>query len=255
MIENIDIYQFQDYRLFLKAWVKHQKNSWGLWARLSKAANCQPAYFTQAMKYLNLNQQETEYFLLLLEYQRAGTKNLSTFYFKKISNIQKERQDLSNRLKRKNVEVTLDANLYYSTWYWSALHVITTIPEFQTTQSIAQKLCIPIETATRCLKSLEEQGLITQDSNRWKWISGDIHIPKNSPLIGMHHKNWRDKAVQDSLEPKTEGIHYTTVSSLSKKDFDLLKEKILEFIDETAKITGPSKEEELICFTCDLFKI
>lgn len=270
MNENIDIYQFQDYRSFIKTWVKVQKNSWGLWARLSKAANCQPAYFTQAMKgsvqltqehilnlseYLKLNQQETEYFLLLLEYQRAGTKNLSSFYLKKISYLQKEKQDLSNRLNRKNVEIQLDANLYYSAWYWSAIHIMTTIPEFQTTNAIAERLCIPVETTMRCLQSLKEQGLIVQESNRWKWVSGDIHIPKKSPLIGMHHKNWRDKAVQDSLEPNTDGIHFTTVSSISKKDFELIKKRIFDLIDEAAKITGPSQEEELICFTCDIFKV
>ena len=67
-------------------------------------------------------------------------------------------------------------------------------------------------------------------------------------MIGIHHSNWRQKAV-------SEGVHYTSVYSISQKDYQHLKEKMLDLIEYSRKVVGPSKEEELICFACDIFAI
>lgn len=85
--------------------------------------------------------------------------------------------------------------------------------------------------------------------------TGDLHIPKNSPMIGIHHNNWRQRAVLDSTLPNTEGVHYTAVYSISRKDHEHLKTKVLDLVEQSRKIVAPSKEEELICFTCDLFEV
>lgn len=50
-------------------------------------------------------------------------------------------------------------------------------------------------------------------------------------------------------------IPYTMVQSMTVPAAEKIKQRLLEFIDESRKITGPSKEEELICITCDLFRV
>jgi hypothetical protein len=51
-----------------------------------------------------------------------------------------------------------------------------------------------------------------------------------------------------------ESVHYTVVQSLSKVDFERVKQRLLELIQETARISGPSKEEKLMCLACDFFE-
>lgn len=42
---------------------------------------------------------------------------------------------------------------------------------------------------------------------------------------------------------------------MNRADWGCLKEKMLALIEESRKIVGPSKEEELIGMTCDLFRV
>jgi hypothetical protein len=61
--------------------------------------------------------------------------------------------------------------------------------------------------------------------------------------------------VQKSQEPGGDGVHFTIVQSLSRADFESVKRLVLETIDGYRKIANPSKEEELICFTTDFFRV
>lgn len=266
----IEIFNFDDYRAYLKAKVLEGKDSWGMWARLAKAAGCQATYLSQAMKgkvlltadhiigianYLSLSDPEKDYLLLLLDLARAGTKPLKEYLQSKIKKIRAERDDIAKRFNQPKLEIGAKESLYYSAWFWSAIHIIVTIPEFKTSAAIANRLLIPIQLVDHALATLEFHGIVQRSGNKWNLLTSDIHIPKDSPMIGMHHSNWRQKAVNDALTPNTEGVHFTGVYSISKSDLQHLKEKILDLIEYSRKVVGPSKEEELVCMNCDFFKV
>ena len=265
-----DIFNFDDYRAFIKAYVDSSPDSWGLWAKLALAAGCQATYLSQAMrgkvqltaehihglaKYWNMSEAETDFFLLQLEFARAGTEELRDYYLKKIKKIRRERDDLSKRFQKERVAPGEKETLYYSAWYWSALHVMTTVPELQTAQAMATRLFLPVKFVESCLHKLEEQGFVKKEGKLWKLGTADVHIPKDSLMVGIHHNNWRAKAVADSNQPDTEGVHFTGVYSLSRSDYQHLKEKVLDLVEHSRRVIAPSKEEEVICFTCDFFKI
>lgn len=267
---NISVFNFDNYRSFLKASVKAEKNSWGLWAKLAKAAQCQPTYLTQSMRgkanltadhllgislYLKLSTEETDFFLLLLELERAGSQQLKKYLLEKIKKIRAERDDLSKRLALPRLEIGEKETLYYSAWYWSALHVMVSIPEYQTAEAMARRLQLPVGLVEEALHHLSRFNIIKREGRNWKLGTADIHIPKTSPLIGVHHNNWRQRAVLSSTLPQNPGVHYTAVYSLSEADFKHLKEKLNEFVEYTRKVVRPSKEEALVTFACDLFEV
>jgi hypothetical protein len=64
-----------------------------------------------------------------------------------------------------------------------------------------------------------------------------------SPLSIFHHNNWRQQAMQDAQRRNPGSIHYSVVQSLSRDDYERVKEVILECIQKTAAISGPSREE------------
>jgi uncharacterized protein (TIGR02147 family) len=266
----IEIYNFDDYREYLKARVDSENSKWGLWAKLAAAASCQPTYLSQVIKgkahltsdhvmgiaqFWELSESETDFFLLLLEVAKAGTSKLKDFLFTKIQRIRRDREDIAKRLDKPRIEIGDKESLYYSAWYWSALHIIVSIPDYSTPQAIAKKLLLPVELVSFALEQLERYQIVQRDGKNWKLGTGDVHIPKESPMIGVHHNNWRQRAVLDSTLPGTSGVHYTAVYSLSRQDYQHLKDKMLDLVEYTRKVVGPSKEEEMVCFTCDLFTV
>ncbi len=78
---------------------------------------------------------------------------------------------------------------------------------------------------------------------------------EDSPLIVLHHNNWRQRALLDAQElGNTKSIHYSSVFTMSRKDFLRLHELSLQFLERGRQIIGPSKEEALYCVACDLFE-
>ena len=80
-------------------------------------------------------------------------------------------------------------------------------------------------------------------------------MPKDSPLVIMHHQNWRNQAVLDAHRMSGESIHFTNVHTISRSGLPLLKEMLLKFISESNGLLKASREEECVVLLCDLFSI
>jgi hypothetical protein len=105
------------------------------------------------------------------------------------------------------------------------------------------------------LQILEKMEFILKKNNKWVYTSGDFHIPKNSPLVVLHHQNWRHRAVSAAQDFETNNVHFTGILTLSHRDRERLKELILNFIADANKISGPSNPEEAMALCCDYYKI
>lgn len=69
-----------------------------------------------------------------------------------------------------------------------------------------------------------------------------------------NHQNWRLKATLDSTTD-TNGIHYTSIQTLSEKDFNKIKKLLMTGIEQTRRIIEPSTPEQLVCMNLDFFKV
>ena len=106
------------------------------------------------------------------------------------------------------------------------------------------------------LKRLEQFKLVSSGpNNQWKYADGQFHLPKQSPFVVQHHQNWRNKAVMDAQNLLSEGLHYTTVLTLSKSDAEKIKNLLLNFISDTVEISNPSQPEDALILNCDFFKV
>lgn len=265
----IEIFEFEDYVSFIKARVRTAPNNWGLWTKLSKAANCQPTYLTQVMKgkahlssdqllgiadFFHLSESQTDYFFLLLEFAKSGTKNLKARLRKKIEKAQKDHQDLANRMQQPRLDIGEKETLYYSAWYWAALHIATSIPQYQSAEALSQRLFLPPHFVLEALERMSKFNIVKKVGSKWVFGDSEIHIPNHSVMIGMHHNNWRQRAVTDSTLNSEDSLHFTGVYSLSLSDWRKLRQQLLRFIEDSRTLIRESQEEELICFNCDLFK-
>jgi uncharacterized protein (TIGR02147 family) len=268
-MKNVSIFSFRDYRAFLLAAIKAQLEPWGLIAKMAKSAQCQRPYLSKVLKgdaqltpsqayglarFWRLNSAETDYFLNLLEEERAGSLDYREYVQRKSSVLKKSQEDLARRVNRESSVIENSQMEYYSAWHWTAIHILVSIPEYQSVDSICRRLSLSPDLVLAVLKRLEQGGFVKNNKDRWQYLARESHVPKTSPLVSFHHANWRQKALIDAQNPNSDGIHFTVVQSLSRSDCEQLKELLLGFIEKAAQVAGPSKEEELICLNCDFFK-
>lgn len=264
------LYSSDSYISVIKRKISEKKEKWGLVSEMAAACNCQKSHLSRVIsgrvhltleqaaglcEYFGFNEVETEYFLNLVQYERAGTKQLKNKIEKRIKHIRQEQEDLSKRLNKPSIGVEQKEILYYSAWYWSAIHVLVSIPQYQTVRAVAQKLSLSEAMVLYCLEVLEQYDLVGRNGVTWKTTSTPIHLSKKSSLIGLHHNNWRARGVLSAQNTQDDGIHYTVIQSVSYSDFEKIKQIFLETIEEYMKTAGPSKEEELVCFCLDWFRV
>ena len=80
-------------------------------------------------------------------------------------------------------------------------------------------------------------------------------IQRDSPHLLRHHSNWRIRAIQQSENLSAQELMYTAGVSLSKQDFNLLREEMVGFIKRFLSQVHASPAEEIACLNLDFFWI
>ncbi len=145
--------------------------------------------------------------------------------------------------------------VFYSSWIYGAIHVMLTIPEFQTKEAIAKYLNLSLKKTAEILEFLVSIGLAKQSvSGRFEIGEARIHLGSDSPLISKFHTNWRMQAIR-SLEKEDlkEDLHYSSAVTLSEEDFLKIKSLLVKHIEEIKAIIRDSSAEGVHCFSIDLF--
>lgn len=145
--------------------------------------------------------------------------------------------------------------IYYSEWFYAAIHVLISIPRFQKVSELAPVLQIEEGKVREMLEFLVSCGLARLDGK--KYVSGPsrIHLGSDSPLISKHHLNWRLLAMRALERRSDRNLHYTSVVSLSDEDVEKLRGIWVESMERHNRIVAPSPEEGCHCLVLDLFKV
>lgn len=269
-MKGASVFTFDDYKDFLREKIKESEMKWGLVSRLAKSAGCQRSYLSRVLnseihlmpdhllglcRHWNLSDKETEYILNVLESERAPSLALKNFYLAKLKALKDEHESLQKKVNRPKTIVGERESTYYSSWVYSAVHILVSIPQFQTVKAIAEKLQIHHGVVVETLNHLKDMGLVQSSGGFWTFSASEIHVPKNSPFVSLHHHNWRNRAVLDAQMKNSEGLHFTVVQSIDKKAWGKIKNQILSMIEDASKTAGPSREELLVCLTLDFFEV
>ena len=266
------IFNHLDYKEVILKYIDANATVRGYQRQLAEAAKCQKSYFSHMLHnekthlnqeqmlrlamFWNLSTLETDYFLELLGLAKTTFEPLRRRIKGRLQSLKGATENLSQRyaeavgLLPANHEAT-----YYSSWVWSAVHMLVGLDEYQTPETISARLQIPVATVRSSLLALQGMGLIRLERQRWKIKPGHMHLPRESPLTATNHMNWRHRAVLDSQSPTSEGLHYTVVHSHSVKDLEKIKDLLLKTIDTTREAIKKSADEEVTCLCIDLFRL
>lgn len=267
---SFSIFDYDDYKKYLADLLGERPNGGrGERVKISKALSCNIAYVSKVLndsahfsaeqaealsRYLNLVNHETDYFILLVMFARAGTKSLQDYYRRKIDEARQSRFVLKERLKVKKNLSAQDQSVYYSSWYYSAVHLLTGIPSYQTKEALSARLSLPVKKVSEVLEFLESCSLVTKQGQRYQRTSVTLHLGNDSPMISKHHMNWRLQAMRSLDRDEKEAIHYSSAVTIAASDLSKIKEILIQAIEQVRSRVRASKDEELYCYSLDLYK-
>ncbi len=264
------IFDCDDYKVFLASAVGPRDKRSGIKSAMAKAIKVQVTYLSQIIhgnahlsleqadllsRFLGLNSEENDYFLLLVQKNRSGTSSLQEYFSRKLEDIRRKRMSLVERLGKTPQLSKEDQSIYYSSWHYIAVHMALTIPELRTKESISQFLGLSLKLTANALEFLTSRQLATTQGAEWIALTNFIRLGNTSHNIYKHHTNWRMQAIASLEREELFDLHYSSVLSLSKEDVAKLKERFLESIRETVQSVRQSKEEKLYCYCLDFFDL
>lgn len=260
------IYAFEDYKAYLS-----QVLGRGLRSQLAGAIGIQSAFVSQVLKqkvhfslehaikiskFLGHSESEAHYFMLMLEFARAGSEDLRKYFKQQMEEIHRKRLQVDRRLEVQQVLSRENQLIYYSSWYYAAVHVCLSIPELQAKSPLAAYLGLSPARVADCLEFLCRSGLAVEKEGRFEIGPTRVHLPADSPHFSKHQVNWRVRSIQ-ALEQlsREKTLHYCGAITLSKADVEKIRKVLLEAIERTEAIYRPSKEEVAYAINMDFFPL
>lgn len=266
-----NIFDFAHYKPYLEYIEDSRKNfQRGFRSKLAEFIGCQSGYISHVLngnahlsleqsmrvaKFLSLKPKEQKYFLFLVEFDRAGTKELKTHFDEEIQALKEEHLNIKERVGESVLLTEAEQSHYYSSWHYLAIHVLTSLADYSDIKSIAEALKTSEEAVGRVLLFLIQTGIIKESKGLLKPGLTQVHLNRESPLIRQHHTNWRIAAIQSLVNEDKSDIHYSTVSTLSKVDVENLKVEMTKLIERYVETVKPSKEEVMYGFNLDFYSL
>lgn len=222
---------------------------------LSERAELSLEQAERVNSFMQHTQDEGEYFLLLVMKDRAGSTELKNRFKKQIEKMRQARLKIADRVQAESEISKEDREKFYSTYIYGALHVLASIPNFQTVEQLASALHLPRPRTQEMVDFLLRLGVLKLEKGQLSPGSRHVHLGNDSDLILKHHSNWRLHTINHLQYIVPEDLHYSACASLSEKDAFAVKEKLLKTLSECLKTIAQSKEEAAYVLNFDFYRM
>ncbi len=265
------VFEFLDYRRYLLKFIHEQPRAGhGFRAKMAGHLDCKTSFISQVLggdanfsveqafaliSLLQLGAVEGKYFLALVQMARAGRKDLRDYFKKEAESLKTEALRLKNRIAEKSLRSKEDEFKYFSSAEYGYLHILTTIPEYQTRDALLKKSKLTVERFDQVLSYLLDLGYVAYDKGRFVPGPMRLHVADDAAIIATHHTNWRIQAIKACQSAETRDFHYSSVISISREDFDSLRAKMVRHIEEYRKVINDSGCEAPYSLCLDFYEL
>jgi uncharacterized protein (TIGR02147 family) len=268
----MSIFSASSYRDFLRERLKTMpKEGRGQVARIAKVLQMHPTRLSQVLhghvnltmeqagrlaNHLGLSALETEFFLAMIQLERAGTEELKAIFRGQLRRLQEQSRELKHRVPK---DIALSENqkaVFYSNWAYSAVRLATSIEALRSIDAMAERFGMSGEKVRMILDFLFEAGLVVEKEGQFQIGPQTTHLEKTSPLILRHHSNWRLKAISRHERSTDSEIAYTCPVSLRREDQAAIREMIMQLIEKfLKKVVASEPPDTLACLNIDWFQV
>ncbi len=264
---SFSVFTQQNYKDFVKSYVESRpKGGRGEWGRIARAMGVNATMVSQVFngdknlsleqgcelaEYLNLNSLESEFLLLLIQIERAGSVKLRSRLELQRDALLSKSVVVKNRVGESTEIDAKDKAQFYSSWLYSACRILSSIEEYQEAAAIADYLQLPLSRVQQITSFLVETGMCKQEGG--KLVIGDLrtHIEAKSLMVATHHRNWRQRAMERAHSLQDHELMFSAPLSISRENFATVKTRLLDCIQDASELVEDSEPELAVCFNID----
>lgn len=263
----MELKEYANYRTFIRDHLAQRApRGRGEIAKLAEFMRVHPTFVSQVLagvkdfnmeqsfavaNFLELTKVERKYFLLLVQRDRAGTKDLKDYFKTELAEIKTTLLMVSKRLKDHRSLSDEDRAIFYSSWLYAGVRLYCSIEPGKNLEEVCIYFGIGRKKALGILEFLASKDLVLEEKGRFKLGTLHTHLPSDSPFIIRHHMNWRTKALQGHEGLSSEELAFTAPMSIAKKDFEKIREKIMTCIKDSIDVAKESEAEDLAFLNID----
>ncbi len=270
MPPRVNIYEYLDYRQFLKDWYEATKRTRAgmSYRTFSKRAgfsspntlklvmegerNLTPASIEKFILGLKLDSREQEFFRNLVQFNQSFNPVEKNDFYKRL--LQSRKFSQLKPIERHQYD-------YYSKWYNPVIRELVASPHFDgTAEWIAQNIYPPITPAQaeKSMELLKLLGFITKKKGRWQQTTSILSTgPEVKSFVFFnYHKNLLALSgeILESLPAPQRDVSALTLG-VSKDRLPFLKKKILEFRQEILKLVASDEPSQVFHINIQLFPV
>lgn len=267
----LDIFQFKDYKQFVCKMIEITPSlGRGSVKKIAETLRVHPSLVSQILKgqkefnaeqanevavFLGLDEEATEYFLCLVDIERAGTARLKAFLINKRDKMiaaASKNQRVSDGVVAGASKLSIER--LNSSWIYPTICLLAQLPRYQSAEAMAQFLKQPVSTIDEALETLENLGLLARNPD---CSVTAVTSPDNCQYFDLKrfHMNLRLKALDRLGADDFKSGSVTLPLALSANDRDRLKSMIDQFVSQVKNSTDPVGAENLSFVTIDLFDV
>ena len=265
----MNLYDHESYKTIVTEYIQTMpKKGYGQFRKLSQHLRVHTTLMTQIFKgtkdltleqaslvcdYFGWSEDETEYFVTLVEWERAGNESLRNILIKRIQRLRLKGEKVAAHIGVSKELSDVDKSVYYSNWYYGGIRILSSVEKYQTIDEIAGFLNLPRALVSRVTDFLVLSGLCIKKGGKIFMSAKSLHLEPDSHYASQNHTNWRMKAMQNYPTLSHQDLAYTSVVTVSESDFPEIREKLVEVLAETRKTMVRSQAERLACLNVDWF--
>jgi len=260
------IFEYTNYRLFLKDFYEEQKAEIGFTYRdfanlagmnstswllnlINGKKNLSSDTIIQVAKALKLNKTETQFLEALVPFTQAKTNDVKDHYYQKLIFLKK---------KLKITNLNEDQYDYYTKWYHPVIRSLVTKMDFTKGKknhdfALLGSCLIPPISAAEAKKSvqlLEKLNLIQKDgSGKYTLLDSIISTGDETSsinIINYHKRVSRLAEIAHDLSPKEERDISSLTLGINEKNFHLIKSRIQNFRKEIMNLAIGSEDSDRV---------
>lgn len=263
-------FDFDDYRKFvLSALDSRPGGGRGELTKIAQLLGVNSSFLTQVLRgpknfsqeqafllagYLGLDELETRYLSDLVSFERASKAPYKDFLRRR---LEKLRNEARWKAGVPPIDQPLDERsqtIFYSSWQYSAVQLVSGMLEFQTPQAIAKRLKMDDQTVRGVLSFLVSCGLCVTDGERYGVGTRRTHLPDGSPLRPRHHLNWRLKAMDQMPKASAEDLFFTGPMRIDEATFAKIRKILENAVKGANALVDSANDETLACLNVDWFR-
>jgi uncharacterized protein (TIGR02147 family) len=204
---------------------------------------------------MGLDPQEAQYFILLVQHERAKKEDARQRLAERIEGIRAQRKS--------SVDLSLDHFRMISDWYHYGIRALTELEGFRfTPANVARKLGITIIEAEAAIDRLLKLELLEPEPGRpgrYRKAKGNLKAQSVAPNVALrkYHRQLLEKALE-SIEGQEPGqrLLQTQVLALSPEDLPEADRLTDEYFAQIAALSKKSRRKtEVYCLGSQLFRV